>query len=152
MQVAADLGHILQQVFLVDDRQVFEGDAAGERSASKGRAVLSRRNRGGKRVFREERPERHSRSDRFRDGHDVRHYAEALEGKDFPGAPEPALDLVEDKRRVMMIGQGPAGKQELLRTLEDSAFSKDWFEHDRAGIGANGCVKRFDVVLGYKGD
>ena len=101
--------------------------------------------------FRQERAERQSGGDRLGDGDDVGHHAETLEGEDLAGAPEAALDLVEDERGLMLVGKGPACKQEFFRTLEDSAFAEDGLQHDGAGVGIDGSAQRFDVVLRNKG-
>src|ERR1700686_4893678 len=96
------------------DRQVFKSYAARQRAAAKGGAVLSVRNRRGEMFFRQKRAERHSRGDRLGDGDDVRDHAEALEGKDLSSAPKAALDLVENERGLMLVGERPAGAQEIF--------------------------------------
>ncbi len=45
LQVRADTRHIFQQLFLFDDRQIFQGHAAGQRPSAESGSVLSRRNR-----------------------------------------------------------------------------------------------------------
>ena len=97
MQIAADLLDIFKQVFLFDDCQILKSDAARQWTAAKGGAVLSGRNRGGEMLFGQERAQRHSRGDRLSDGDNVGNYAEALEGEDLSGAPEAALDFVENE-------------------------------------------------------
>src|ERR1700675_3951190 len=142
MQIPAALPDIFQQMLFFYDRQIFEPYAAGQRTASKGGAVLSGRNRGGEVFFRQERAERHSGGDRLGDGDNVRNYAgnraEALEGKDLFGAPEAALDLVENERGLMLVGECPAGAQEVFGTFEDAAFAEDGLQHDGAGVGVDG--------------
>src|ERR1700674_4233985 len=151
MQIAANLHDVFQQVLFLDDRQIFEPNAASQRTAAKGGAVLSGRNRGGKMFFRQERAERHSRGDRLGDGDDIRYHAEALEGEDLAGAPEAALDLVENERGLMMVGERPAGAQEVFGTIEDAAFAKDGLQHDGAGVGVDGGAQRLDIVLRNQG-
>jgi hypothetical protein len=99
----------------------------------------------------QKRPERQSRGDRLGDGDNVGHHAEILVGKDFAGASEATLDLVEDERGMMMIGQATAGQQEFFRTFENSAFSKDGLEHNGAGVGIDGRVEGGDIVLADEG-
>jgi hypothetical protein len=47
----------------------------------------------------------------------------------------------------MLVGQRPASAQEVFRTLQDAAFAEDWLEHYGAGVGVDGSLQRFDVVL-----
>ncbi len=101
--------------------------------------------------FGEEGAERHAGGDWLGDGDDVGDDCEALEGEQFAGAAETALDLVENERGLMMVGQGAAGKEEFFGTFEDSALAEDGFQHDGAGVGVDGGVERFNVVLRYKG-
>src|ERR1019366_4231153 len=126
-----------------------------QRTPAEGGAVLSRRNRGGEMFFRQERAERHSRSDWFGNGDDVGHYtrryAEALEGEHFAGAAEAALDLIEDERGLMLVGEGAAGAQEVFGAFKNSAFAKDGLEHDGASVGIDGGAQPFDVVLNHEG-
>src|ERR1700690_4670249 len=42
LQIASNLGNILQQVLLFDDGEIFESDAASQRTSAKSSAVLSR--------------------------------------------------------------------------------------------------------------
>src|SRR5208337_5664091 len=111
MQVSSNLHDVFEQVFFFNDGQIFEPDAAGQRTAAEGGAVLSGRNRGGEVFLRQERAERQSRGDRLGDGDDVGYHSEALEGEELAGAAEAALDLVENERGLVMIREGPAGKQ-----------------------------------------
>jgi len=41
MQIAADFRDVFEQAFLLDDCQIFEADATGQRTSSKGGAVLA---------------------------------------------------------------------------------------------------------------
>jgi hypothetical protein len=91
--------------------------------------------------LRQEGAERQPGCDRLGDGDDVRHHAEVLEGEDLAGAAEAALNLVEDERGLMLVGERPAGAKKIFGTLEDSAFAKDGFEHDGAGVGIDGSVQ-----------
>src|ERR1700730_6558823 len=59
MQVAANSRDVFEQVLFFYDCQIFEPDAAGQRTTAEGSAVLSGRNRGGEVFFRQERAERH---------------------------------------------------------------------------------------------
>ena len=51
----------------------------------------------------------------------------------------------------MLVGQRPAGAQEVFGTLENSAFAKDRLEHDGASVGIDRGAQRFDVVLRDEG-
>src|SRR5271165_5801396 len=134
MQVAADLDDVFEEALFFHDRQIFQADAAGQRTSAKRCTVLPGGNRGGKMLLGQKRPERQSRGDRLGDGDNIGHYAEALKGENLAGATESALDLVEDERGVVMIRQGAAGQQKFLRTLKDAAFAKNGFEHNGAGV------------------
>ena len=79
------------------------------------------------------------------------HHAEALEGEDFAGAAEAALDLIEDERGLVLVGERPAGAQEVFGTLEDAAFAKDGLQHDGASVRIDGGVQTLDVVLRHEG-
>src|SRR5580698_2931462 len=134
-----------------DNCQIFEAYAAGKRTSAKSCAVLSGRNRGGEVFFRQKGTERHASRVRLGDGDDVGNHTEALESEQLACASEAALDLVEDERGVVMVGKRSAGEQEFLGTLEDPAFTKDGLEHNRAGIGTDRGVQRFEVVLFHEG-
>src|SRR5208283_2254293 len=151
VQVAAYFHYVCEEALFFHDGEVFEADAAGQRTSAECRAVLPGGNCVGEVLLRQERSERDSGGDGLGYGDYVGHHVETLEGEDLAGAPETALDFVEDESGVMMIGKSAAGEQEFLRTLEDAAFSKNGFEHDGAGVGIDGCVQRLDVVLRHKG-
>src|SRR5208282_783466 len=151
MQVPANLHDVFEQMLFFDDRQIFEPDTARQRTAAKGSAVLSGRNSGGEVFLGQECAERHSRGDRLGDGDDIGHNAEALEGEDVAGTAKAALDFVEDKSSLVLVGKRTARAQEIFGTLEDAAFAKDGLQHDGAGVGIDRRVQRFDVVLRHKG-
>src|SRR5690349_9558089 len=69
-----------------------------------------------------------------------------LEGKQLPGAPQPALDLVEDERGLVTIGQLAAGGQEFLRRRLDAAFALYRLQDDGANFVVYRCAQSFDVV------
>src|ERR1700730_2796719 len=101
VEVSAYLGNVIQQMLFVDDREKFQCDAASKWASSKGCAVLPGGNSGCEVLFRQERAERHPGGERLRYGEDVRNYAETLEGEDFAGPTQSALNFIEDERCVM---------------------------------------------------
>src|SRR5208282_3615799 len=119
MQVASNLHDVFKQAIFFDDGQVLEADPAGQRPPAKSCSMLSGRDGGGEMFFGEEGAERHAGGDWLGDGDDVGDDCEALEGEQFAGAAETALDLVENERGLMMVGQGAAGKEEFFGTFED---------------------------------
>src|SRR2546425_1191397 len=113
LQVRSYTGDILQQPFFFEDRQIFEGNAAGQRAATERGSMLDSGHRRRQLFFRQESAQRQPGRDRFGDSHDVRRHAESLEREDCAGAAQPALDLIEDQRGAMAVGECPAFLQKL---------------------------------------
>src|SRR5579862_1002537 len=105
MEIAAHFQNVLHQPLFFKDGKVFEANATGERTTSERRAVLPGRNRGGELLLGQKCSQRNSGGDRLGDGDDVWSHTKTLEGEDFPGASQSALDFIEDERSVMLIGK-----------------------------------------------
>src|SRR5206468_1264452 len=86
----------------------------------------------------------------FCNGHHVGRHAEGLKSKNVSGAAESALNLVEDQRCTMMIGNCPAFLQEIYRAFIYSAFPENRLEHDGASIFIHGRSQCFNVVFRNK--
>jgi hypothetical protein len=66
--------------------------------------------------------------------------------KRCPGAPEAALDLVEDEDGAGRVASVAGRAEELGRERDDSPFALDRLEEDRRGRLVDGGLQRLDVV------
>ena len=81
----------------------------------------------------EDRAERQSAAERLGERDDVGDDAALLEREERSGAPEAALDLVEDQDRAGAVGDAARGGEEVVRERDDAALAHDRLEEDRAG-------------------
>src|ERR1700674_187661 len=146
LQIRADADNMLQQVLFFDDGQILECDPARQWASAESGSMLPRGDRRRELFLDEKGAERDSRGDGLGDGDDVRSHAESLEGEDGSGAAEPALDLIENQRGTMAVGEGSAFFQKLHGTLVDSTFAEDGFEHDGASVVVHRGAQSFSVV------
>src|SRR5882757_697627 len=107
-EVLANPRDVLQQLFFLDNRQVLEPDPASQRTSTEGSSVLSGRDRIRELLARQKCAQRHARGDWLGDGDNIRHNAEGLEREHRSRAAEPTLNLVENKRGLVLIGKGAA--------------------------------------------
>src|SRR5208283_2111201 len=122
-EVPAHTAHLLQQILVFQNRQILQRDATSERASAERSAVLA-----GRDVLREllpcqKRAHWQSRRHRLGDADYVGHYAEVLKGKELPGAPHAALNLVEDESGLVLIGHLATGAQEFRGRLLNSALT-----------------------------
>src|SRR6266446_2299718 len=146
LQIGSHSHHIFQESFLFDDRQVFEGDARSQRTASKRCSMLSGGNRGSKFLFRQKCTQRQARGYRFGDRDDVRRYTERLKSKDGSGTAEAALDLIEDQGRPMTVGQSSALLKKFHRAFIITAFAEDGLEHNGTSVVVDGLALGFKII------
>jgi hypothetical protein len=74
-----------------------------------------------------------------------------LKGVEGSSTTESALNLIENERGLMLIGEGAAFAEKLGRTFQNSAFAENRLEHDGAGVGIDGSTKRVQVVARDEG-
>src|ERR1039458_6871411 len=104
-QVPPDATHLLQQVFVLQNREILQRDAASQRATAESCPVLARSNVLREPLLGEKRPQRQSGGDGLGNANYVGHDSEVLEGEELPGTPESALKLVEDGRGLVLVGQ-----------------------------------------------
>ena len=75
-----------------------------------------------------------------------------MEGKDGSGAAKPALNFVENKRGLVLIGKRAALTEKFCGALQNSAFAENGLENDGAGVRLDGGAEGLDVVPFDKGD
>src|SRR3954452_17524458 len=76
-------------------------------------------------------------AERLGEGDDVRDDAALLEGEERGGAPEAALDLVEDQDGAGAVGELPCGGEELVCERDDAALAHDRLEDDGARVAVD---------------
>ena len=143
----ADSRDVFEQLFFLNNRQVFEADAASQRTTTKSGAVLSGRDRRRKLLTNKKCPQRHARRDRLCNRNNVGHNTESLKREQSPRATQSALNFVEDEHCLVLIGEGAALAEKFRRTLQNSPFTKDRLKHDRAGISVDGFTQSGNIVL-----
>src|SRR6185312_4489264 len=101
-QVVADRLHMLEEAWPQDeiDRRIADGHA--ERISAIGRAVRSDRHPFGGFRRRQTSAQWKSAANALGDAHDVRCHADPFVGEEFSGAPDAALDLVEDQEQAAL--------------------------------------------------
>src|SRR5580700_1172929 len=119
LEVGAHAAHLLQQIFVFENRQILKRDAAGQRASAERRSVLARRNVLRKLLFRQKRAERQARGDWLGDAHYGGRHSEMLEREELPRPSHAALDFVENQCCLMLISQLPARLQKLGRRFLD---------------------------------
>src|ERR1035438_10161004 len=80
----------------------------------------------------------------------VGHDAEVLEGEELPGASQSALNLVEDERGLVLVGQLAARLQEFGRRFLDATFALDGLQHDTADLVVHRIAQRFHIVARHE--
>ena len=81
----------------------------------------------------DERADRQPAAERLGDGHRVGHDARVLVGPQRAGAPQAALDLVEDERGAVRVAGRARGAQDVVAELVDAALALDRLEQDGGG-------------------
>src|SRR5208282_351991 len=150
LQIAANLVDVIEELFFLDNRQKLQRHATRQRTASKRRAMLPRRNRRSKFLFRQERPQRQPRRNWLRNRDNIRSHAKTLKLKHRPRAPQAALNLVENQRHFVTISQRAALTQKFHRALIDSALAENRLQHNRAGIVVHRRAQPLKIVLRHK--
>jgi hypothetical protein len=151
------LAHAVEEAVLghyVEHRVRGRGD---DRAAGEGRAVVARlEHRGGVRArhagaHRQPAPEPLGR------GHHVRGHAKLLVCPERSGPPHPALDLVEDQQRAVLVTGLASGAKQLGLERVDAGLALDRLEQHRGralvhrGGQRAGVVARHDPEAGHQG-
>src|ERR1035437_7960197 len=98
-------------------------DATGQRTPAERRPVLARSDVLREALLGEKRPQRQSGGDGLGNANHVGHHAEVLEGEELPGASQSALNLVEDERGLVLVGQLAARLQKFGRRFMNAALA-----------------------------
>ena len=88
-------------------------------------------------LLEQERAHGQAAAERLGQGQDVGHDARVLVGEHLPGAPEAALDLVEDQERAALAADRLEALQELGRRRADAALALHRLEHHGRGLVAD---------------
>ena len=103
-----------------------------------------------KRSLGEKRAQRQPGGDGLGNANHVRHDAEVLEGEELPGTPQSALDLVEDERGLVLVGQLAARLQKFGRRFLDATLALDGLQHDTANLVVHRIAQRFHIVARHE--
>src|SRR4029077_8771471 len=103
LQVRANFIHVVQQPLLFHNRQKLQRYPASQGTATKSRPMLPRRNRIGKLLLGEKSPQRQPRRNRLGNRHHVGSHAKTLKRKHPPRTPQPALNLIKNQRRLVLV-------------------------------------------------
>jgi hypothetical protein len=150
LQVRPNLIHVVQQLLIFHDRQKLQSNSASQRTSTKSSPMLPWRNRRSEFFLRDERAQRQPRRNRLGNRHNIRSHRKTLKRKHRSRAPQPALNLIKNQRRLMPVRRRAALLQKLHRTLIDSAFAKNRLQHNRASVVVNRRPQAFQIVLRNK--
>src|SRR5215469_3481358 len=106
------MGHVLQELLLLDDCEIFECDAASQWASAEGRAVLADGNRRGKVFAGQKSTQGQTSGDGLCECDNIGRYPKHLESEDGSGTAKTALNLVEDEGGMVTVGGGTAFSQE----------------------------------------
>ena len=115
VEPVADRRDAIEQVRLFDLVENGQAEAAGDGVAAEGRAVMAGLDHAFDRRAGEDGAERQAAAERLGQRDDVGDDAALLEGEERSGAPEAALDLVEDQDRAGAVGDAARGGEEFVR-------------------------------------
>ena len=103
-------------------------------AAGEGRAVVAGREDVGQALAGDQRADRQPAAERLGGRQRVGHDARVLVGPQRAGAPQAALDLVEDERGAVGVAGRARGAQDVLAEHVDAALALHRLEQDRGGL------------------
>ena len=91
-------------------------------------------------------------AERFAEDESVGLDAGAGVGEPIAGAPEAALDFVEDEEGVVLVGEAAGFDEERIVEDVDAAFAKDGLDEDGGRLVGDSRAKLLEVVAVDEGD
>ncbi len=136
----------LREQLIVDRLEDGAGGGAGDGIAAERAAVVARDETLRRLVGDEERADREPVREPLRERDGVRPDPGLLPGEEGAGAPDAALDLVQDQQGAVLVGEGAGGRQELGGRRVDPTLALDGLDQDRGGLGTDESGERVGVV------
>ena len=137
---------MVEEFIIGDDIEHGLARRAGERVAAIGRSVRADRHAGRRLLGREAGAHREAAANALGRGHDVRRDPIMFVGEELAGAGIAALDLVEDKHQVVLVGELAQAAQEFLARRADAAFALDRLDQEPGRMLVHRGLRGLEIV------